>query len=119
MRISGSLALGAIALRSRRWLVVSSWFLTLSRRLIILVFCETGVPRGRSCPVKIPGFLQKMANNRRHEWTSGVVTNEQEYHFVVRVATAAHPDGIETQNMAASRAPVDADQPPLLALGLP
>ena len=34
----------------------------------------------------------------RYSWTSGVLTNDVEYLFDVRIATAAHPAGIETDN---------------------
>jgi len=34
----------------------------------------------------------------RYTWQSEPLTDGQEYRFVVRIATAAHPDGIETRN---------------------
>jgi len=33
-----------------------------------------------------------------YSWESGVLVNGEDYLFVVRIATAAHPSGVETQN---------------------
>ena len=38
----------------------------------------------------------------RYLWQSGVLTESQVYRFVVRIATAAWPAGIETDNVTAS-----------------
>lgn len=56
----------------------------------------------------------------RYDWTSGPLTNEQEYRFVVRVATAAWPAGLETSNTDEHSATADSDQPasPELTVGL-
>jgi len=45
------------------------------------------------------------------EWESGELDNGQAYLFVVRIATDAHPDGIETQNVIPKTATADSDQP--------
>jgi hypothetical protein len=50
------------------------------------------------------------------EWTSGVLTDDQEYRFVVRIATAAHPAGIETQNKDEHPATPDSSVPAAPAL---
>ena len=44
-------------------------------------------------------------------WTSEALVDEQEYLFAVRIATAAHPDGIETQNTDEHAATPDSDVP--------
>ena len=46
-----------------------------------------------------------------YDWESGVLENEQEYRFVVRIATAAWPAGIETQNTGEVYATADSVQP--------
>jgi len=38
------------------------------------------------------------AEAARYLWQSGVLTDGQEYRFVVKIATDAFPDGIETEN---------------------
>lgn len=47
----------------------------------------------------------------RYTWDSGVLVDEQEYLFVVRIATAAHPAGIENQNTDEHAATPDSDIP--------
>jgi len=47
----------------------------------------------------------------RYTWDSAPLTDDQEYRFVVRAATAAWPAGIETQNTDEHAATADADQP--------
>jgi len=44
-------------------------------------------------------------------WESEALTDGQEYLFVVRIATAAHPDGIETQNTDEHAATPDSSVP--------
>lgn len=55
-----------------------------------------------------------------YSWDSGVLTDEQEYRFVVRVAMAAHLGGIETQNTNEVAATPNSDVPatPTLTLQL-
>jgi hypothetical protein len=47
----------------------------------------------------------------RWSWTSGGLADGTEYRFVVRIATAAHPDGLETQNTDEHTAIADSDVP--------
>jgi len=47
----------------------------------------------------------------RYTWQSEPLTGGQEYRFVVRIATAAWPSGIETQNIASHAATADSDMP--------
>jgi len=46
-----------------------------------------------------------------YDWTSGVLEDGGRYLFVVRIATAAWPNGIETQNTAAVGAVAESDVP--------
>jgi hypothetical protein len=48
----------------------------------------------------------------RYTWTSAAVTDDQEYRFVVRIATDARPAGVETQNTDDHVATADSDSPP-------
>ena len=54
------------------------------------------------------------------EWESGVLVDDQEYLFVVRIATAAHPAGVETQNTDEHAATPDSSVPdaPVLTAAL-
>ena len=56
----------------------------------------------------------------RYSWQSGVLTDGQEYRFVVRVATAQWPAGIETDNVTASSSLSDHAMPtaPVLTTGI-
>ena len=47
----------------------------------------------------------------RYLWQSGVLTDGQEYRFVVRIGTAARPEGHETTNTDTHAATADADLP--------
>ena len=47
----------------------------------------------------------------RYSWQSGVLTDKQEYRFVVRIATAAWPEGHETTNADTHAATADANLP--------
>ena len=47
----------------------------------------------------------------RYSWTSEPLTDDQEYLFVVRIATAAWPSGIETQNADEHAAKPDSEVP--------
>lgn len=55
-----------------------------------------------------------------YAWTSAALTDGEEYRFVIRIATAAQPGGIETQNRAEVRATADSDQPtaPVLSVAV-
>ncbi len=46
-----------------------------------------------------------------HEWESDALVDEQEYRFAVRVATAAHPAGIEDPNTHEVTVTPDSDSP--------
>jgi len=54
------------------------------------------------------------------EWTSDALVDDQEYLFVVRIATAAHPGGVETQNTDEHAATPDSSVPdaPVLTAAL-
>ncbi len=53
----------------------------------------------------------------RYAWRSAALTDGQEYRFVVRIATAAWPDGLETQGTDDQPATVDTHEPSLPAMG--
>jgi hypothetical protein len=53
-----------------------------------------------------------------YSWDSAVLTDDLEYRFVVRIGTAAYPDGIETQNTDQHVAVPDSDVPDSPALTL-
>jgi hypothetical protein len=46
-----------------------------------------------------------------YAWTSGALTDGVTYRFGVRIATAAWPDGVETQNLGVVYATADSDVP--------
>ncbi len=54
----------------------------------------------------------------RYTWQSAPLTDGQTYRFVIRIATAPWPDGIETQNTDSHAATANASAPstPLLSL---
>jgi hypothetical protein len=52
----------------------------------------------------------------RYTWQSAPLTDGQTYHFTVRIATAAHPAGIETQNTDEVAASPDKTLPPVPVL---
>jgi len=56
----------------------------------------------------------------RYTYQSAPLTDGQEYHFVICIATAPWPDGIETQNTDEHAATPDGDVPsvPLLTGGM-
>ena len=47
----------------------------------------------------------------RFSWTSGVLVDASTYKFVVRIGTAAHPDGLETDNTGEYSATADSSVP--------
>jgi len=53
-----------------------------------------------------------------YSWTSAVLLSGLPYMFVVRIATAAWPAGIETQNTDAVSATPNADEPDAVTLSL-